>query len=130
MYRAVSLGSLLFDGDADPVEWVNEHDWQPVGQSRRRALAGNLHIVENPRGGRPITLYADPVYCWLSAAQVAALEAMASQVGASYTLILRPESGPDLSKSVMFDRSQKPLDLVPEDAWGDDYSGSIYLVEV
>ena len=129
-YFAISLDAILFDADADQLEWSNQAAWQAVGQSRRRALAGNLHILENPRGGRPITLTADPKYCFLSSALVAELEAAAALVGATHVLTLRPESGLDLVKTVMFDRGQGPFDLTPIDPFGDFYSGALYFIEV
>lgn len=130
MYRAISLDALLFDQPANPFEWINEHGWQAVGQTRRRALAGNLYVLENARRGRPIELYADPKYCWLPAATVAALEAMAALSGANPVLTLQQESETPIVKSVVFDRSQGPLAFEPVDDFGDYFSGTLYLIEV
>lgn len=130
MYRAISLDALLFDHPANPFEWVNEHGWQAVGQTRRYALGGNLYALESRRRGRPIELYADPQYCWIPAATVAALEAMATIPGANPILILQQESETPLVKSVIFDRAQGPFAFEPVDDFGDYFSGSLYLTEV
>lgn len=130
MYRALSLDSLLFDGTAEPFEWINRHAWQPVGQSRRHALAGNPYVLENRRGGRPIELFADPQYCWLPAATVAALEAMAAIPGANPALTLQQADETPLIKSVVFDRTAGPFAWAPVDPFGDYFSGTLYLIEV
>lgn len=132
LYRAVSLGAVDFSGHVweRQLSWQDPAGWQPVGQTRRRALAGNLHIIENERAGRPIVLLAEHPYCWLRYATVAALDALASVTGATLTLTLRPDDGgADLVKTVVFDRAQGPLKLAPRDPYGDRYTGSIYLIE-
>lgn len=132
LYRAVSLGTVDFSGHVweHQLSWQDPAAWQPVGQTKRRALAGNLHVTENSRSGRPIVLIAEHPYCWLRYATVAALETLASTPGAALTLTLRPDDGgADLVKTVAFDRAQGPLKLAPRDAHGDRYTGSIYLIE-
>ncbi len=56
----ISLGGVVFAerGEAQ-IDWVDQHLWQPVGQTIRYALAGNPVVQENPRSGRPIVLTAD-----------------------------------------------------------------------
>lgn len=130
MYRALSLDSLVFDGTADPFEWINEHVWQGVGQSRRHALAGNPYVLENRRSGRPIELYADPQYCWLPAATVTALEALAAIPGVNPALTLQQESETPIVKSVVFDREKGPFAFEPLDDFGDYFTGTLYLIEV
>lgn len=130
MYRALSLDAILFDGTADPLEWINEHGWQGVGQSRRYALAGNPYVLENRRSGRPIELYADPQYCWLPAATVTALEALAAVPGFNAYLTLQRESEAPVVKRVAFDRAKGPIDFKPVDPFADYFSGTLYLIEI
>ena len=47
------------DGNALPDNFYlqDEHEWEPVAQTRQRAIDGTLHIQESERiGGRPITI--------------------------------------------------------------------------
>lgn len=132
LYRAVSLGSVDFSAHIweHQIAWQSPSDWQPVGQTKRRALAGNLYLLENLRAGRPIVLTVEHPYCWLRQSTVTALASIASEPGAVLSLTLRPDDGgSDLVKSVAFDRSQGPIKLTPRDAYGDRYTGSIYLIE-
>ncbi len=132
LYRALSLGSVDFSGHIweRQLSWSDPAGWQPVGQTRRRALAGNLHVIENGRAGRPIVLLAEHPHCWLRYATVAALDALASAPGSALALTLQPDDGgANIVTTVIFDRAQGPLKLAPRDACGDRYTGSIYLLE-
>lgn len=130
MYRALSLDAILFDGTANPFEWINEHAWQPVGQSRRYALAGNPHVLENRRSGRPIELFADPKHCWLPAATVAAMKSAGAIPGFNAYLTLQQEFETPIVKHVMFDRAKGPFSFEPVDPFGDHFSGTLYLIEI
>lgn len=131
MYRTLSLGPIVFDPDPEsPLEWTNEHDWTPVGQTVRYALAGNVHVAETARRGRPVDLVANPRHCWLRRDTALALAALAETPGQTFALTLRRDDGPIIAKTVAFDRTRGPFEFAPVDPFGDYLSGSIYLLEV
>ncbi|HRD65722.1 MAG TPA: hypothetical protein PKY50_06155 [Candidatus Competibacter sp.] len=131
MYRALSLGSLTFDPNMEsPLEWIDEFARPGVGQTRRFALAGNLHVAENPRRGRPLSLLADPKYCWIKRETGLLLMAMAETAGQPLSLVLQRDDDPSIAKTVVFDRARGPFALEPVDPFGDYLSGTIYLIEV
>ncbi len=102
----ISLGSVLFSHRGeDQIDWIDRHQWQPIGQSLRYGLAGNPVIMENPRSGRPIVLSAELPWCWLESTTVEAT-------------------------TVRFNRSQGPLNLTPIDPRRQYYTGTIALIEV
>ena len=120
-----SLGSVQFTSrDESQIEWVDRLDWQPVGQSIRYALAGNPVVMENERGGRPITLEAELPWCWLSSATVDALVALAET---RQDLALVYDS---FTATVRFRRDAGPLRLSPIDPRRTHYTGSIFLIQV
>lgn len=122
----ISIGSVQFtDRIESQIDWVDRKAWQGVGQSIRRALAGNNVILENPRSGRPITLTAELPWCWLSAATVDALIVLANQANQSHAFVYN-----DYSASVRFVRQSGPLALTPVNPLKTYYVGSIYLIEV
>lgn len=119
------LGSVTFSSREEAqIEWVDELSWQPMGQTIRYALAGNPVVMENARSGRPITLTAELPWCWLEAATVQALHALAST---SQTLDFTFDS---FTTQVRFRRDQGPLQLSPLDPRKLYYTGSIFLIEV
>ena len=123
----ISLDSVVFSND--PIEsqiaWDDRYLWQPVGQSVRYALAGNPVVIENSRAGRPITLVAEVPWCWLRAATVEALHALASTPNQTMTLTWNTET-----YSVRFRRDAGPFDFTPVDGRRLYYTGSLYLIEV
>lgn len=123
----LSLDTIVFSND--PIEnqivWSDRYLWQPVGQSIRYVLAGNPVVIENNRSGRPITLVAEIPWCWLRAATVEALHALASTPNQTMTLTWGTESF-----SVRFRRDAGPFEFTPVDGLRLYYTGSIYLIEV
>lgn len=130
LYRVVSLGSVDFSSHVWERQawWRNPYDWQPVGQTRRLALAGNPYIVENSRGARPIELAIEHPYAWLRQSTVIALDTLVASSG-TLALVLLPDGGGSITKTVAFDRAKGPLKLAARDEYGDRYTGSIYLIE-
>jgi len=121
----ISLGSVLFSHRGeDQIDWIDRHQWQPIGQSLRYGLAGNPVIMENPRSGRPIVLSAELPWCWLESTTVEALNVLAAT---SQNLFLVYES---ITTTVRFNRSQGPLNLTPIDPRRQYYTGTIALIEV
>lgn len=121
---AVSLGGIPFDSPGeDQIEWSDRRTWQPVGQTIKYALAGNTVALENPRGGRKITLVAEVPWSWLYADTVEALDALAS-TGGSFAFVYG-----DYSSTVRFRRDQGPFALTPIDPRNQYYTGTIYLIE-
>lgn len=121
----ISLGGVVFAerGEAQ-IDWVDQHSWQPVGQTVRYALAGNPVVQENPRSGRPIVLTAELPWAWLTSATVEALNVLAAT---PQNLILVYNT---LTTTVRFNRSQGPLVFTPVTPLREYYTGSIYLIEV
>lgn len=120
----ISLGGIVFAerGEAQ-IDWIDRHQWQPIGQTVRYALAGNPVIQENPRSGRPIVLSAELPWAWLTAATVSALNELAA-TSQNMTLVYDT-----LTTTVRFNRSQGPLVLTPVDPRREYYTGSIFLLE-
>ena len=122
---AISLGTINFTSRGeDQLDWSDRLSWQPIGQTIRYALAGNPVVMENARSGRPITLVAELPWCWLSAATVNALVALAET---SQNLAFVYDS---FSCTVRFRRDSGPLQLVSVDPRRLYYTGSIYLIQV
>jgi hypothetical protein len=121
----ISIGSVVFSGRGeDQIEWPNRYTWQPVGQSNRFALGGNIYSVENPRAGRPIILTAELPWCWILQSTIQALDVLASTPGN------HPFVYGSYSSTVIFDRSQGPFQLTPINPLKTHFTGSIYLLEV
>lgn len=125
---ANALGPVtLPDGTTDEgvLIWVDQHDWTPVAQVRRRTLAGTLVVAETPlSGGRPITLEATPDSGWLTQATVDALEALA-RAGGIWTLTFD-----GYQANVTFRYQDGPLAFHPIAPKWDRYVGFIRLQEV
>lgn len=120
-----SLGPVLFDGPGeDQIDWIDRL-WLPVGQSVYYSLSADIHINENVRSGRPITLQAALPYCWLESATVTALETLAALAGQTHLLTLG-----SITKTVVFRRDLGSLDLTPVDPLRHYFTGKIYLLEV
>jgi hypothetical protein len=116
---------VLADRAEAQIDWVDRLRWQPIGQSIRYALQGNPVITENPRSGRPITLVAEPPWCWLLADTVNALVQLAAEMNYTFPFVWHTET-----YSVRFRRDAGPIDLTPIDPRKDYYSGSIHLIQV
>lgn len=122
---AISIGSVNLTATGETqLDWTDRYTWQPVGQTIRYGLAGNPVVIENTRGGRPITLTAELPWGWLTAATVAALDTLAS---ASQTMAFVYGS---YSANVRFRRDQGPLQLTPVNSLKTHYTGTISLIEV
>lgn len=122
---AVSIGSVSLTAIGETqIDWTDRHTWQPIGQTIRYGLAGNPVVIENPRGGRPITLVAELPWSWLTAATV---EALADLASTSQTMAFVYAG---FSTNVRFRRDQGPLDLVPVNSSKTHYTGSIFLISV
>ena len=122
----ISLDTITFsDRIESQIDWVNRWDWQPIGQSIRYALQGNPVIMENPRSGQPITLVAEPPWCWLKASTLLSLHQLASEINRSFQFVWN-----EYSCLVRFRRDQGPLVFVPVNSLKNEYSGSIYLISV
>lgn len=121
----ISLGSVVFNHSGEEqIDWIDRHQWQPIGQVIRYGLAGNPVVMENPRKGRPIVLSAELPWSWLESSTVEALHVLAAT---SQSLVLVYDS---ITTTVRFNRSQGPLMLTPIDPRRQYYTGTIYLIEV
>lgn len=86
----VTLGGIDLPDD---INWIDEFQFQPVGQSITRTIAGN-HVEFNQAlvQGRPITLEATDTEGWLTKSQVDSLQSLAGNPGATYTLDIGAKS--------------------------------------
>ncbi len=82
----VTLGGVDLPDD---IIWQDEFDFQPVGQSITRTIAGN-HVEFNQALvlAQPITLEASETQGWLTKTQVDAVQTLAATPGATYTLVI------------------------------------------
>jgi len=116
--------------------WEGELNWTPVQSETERTLGGRLVVWEDQvLGGRPVDLVAYENQGWLTREQVKALRQMASEPGATYTLLYGPD-GEEQSLIVRFRHEDPPVlemePLLPRSNAqdGDYYYGRIKLVEV
>ncbi|MBF0273589.1 MAG: hypothetical protein HQL98_16215 [Magnetococcales bacterium] len=94
------LGDLFLP---DSIQWKNQYEWAPVAQEMARTLGGQNVVWGSALvGGRPIDLEAADDVTWLTHAQVEAIQAMATQAGGVFDLVLD-----DATFHVMF-RHQDP----------------------
>lgn len=115
------LGNLILP---DSLQWRDRYRGAPVRQNRLDTLGGQTILLAAPMDGIPITLVADPEVTWLDLATVAAIAAMASQVGASFPLIWDT-----LHWTVAFRHHDPPaMDLAP--IWPNHprFAGTIKLI--
>lgn len=110
------------------LEWVDRDDWSPVAQDAQPTLGGGLVVFsQRLTAGRPITLEARDRVCWLSRAEVEALEAMAAVAGAVYGL----EWDADPLRQVVFRHHGAPaIEFEPLFPHGDLFVGRVALTEV
>ena len=116
----------------DNMTWQDKHQWLPVAQTVRRTVAGNVvTFAQGLTRGRPITLVANQSQGWLTLDQVTALQALASTVGATYSLMIEADVF-----IVQFRHEDFPAievePLIPRlnEASTDFYSGTIKLLTV
>lgn len=122
---AISIGTVTFNGlGENQITWSNRYTWQPVGQSTRYAIAGNIHRIENQRAGRPIILTAELPWCWLTSTTVQALDLLASSSG-SFIFVFG-----SYTSNVIFDRANGPFQFTPVDPIETYFTGTISLLEV
>ena len=118
------LGSLTLPGS---LQWTDRDAWSPVIQSTATTLGGGTVIFSQPQtAGQPITLEAEEQVTWLDQATVDALKDMASQAGATFTLIWEAELF-----LVMF-RHHDPPAITFRPLWPhhDLFTGKIKLIKV
>jgi len=102
---AAILDSIILPSE---LNWVDEHDWQPVQQNFTRSLGGRLFVQKRTViKGRPITLasFTDPE--WIDRAKLDKLISLAEK-GQVMTLVLNA-----FSYQVMFDYSASPIEASP-----------------
>jgi len=102
---AATLDSITLPSE---LNWVDEHDWQPVQQNFTRSLGGRLFVQKRSViKGRPITLasYTEPE--WIDKATLDQLMSLA-ELGQVMTLLLN-----SVSYQVMFDYSANPIEASP-----------------
>lgn len=91
----------------DELVWLDEFAWNPVQQSKKRAIGGTLIIQEKKYSdGRPITLVGDDKV-WESRAVIKALHTASMLENQTFTLTLFDGS----TKTVMFDKENNPVDV-------------------
>lgn len=91
----------------DELVWIDEFAWNPVQQSKKRAIGGALIIQEKKYSdGRPITLVGDETV-WESRAVIQALHTASMMEDQTFTLTLFDNS----TKTVMFDKENNPVDV-------------------
>ena len=96
--------SIIF---TDELVWLDEFAWNPVQQSKKRAIGGTLIIQEKKYSdGRPITLVGDDKV-WESRAVIQALHTASMLENQTFTLTLFDGS----TKTVMFDKENNPVDV-------------------
>lgn len=126
-----SLGSVTFSDVVEKELYIEEeYTWLPVGQTVRRALQGNVVVLENDRAGKPLSLIAKEDGAWLTKATVRALAALASVPNTTYILYLKNDDGDDEYRNVAFRRDSTPLDLTPLDTVQRYFVGRIQLIQV
>ena len=120
----LSINGYALNRIEQQLQWSDEL-WTPVGQQRRYALSGAVHVTENQRLGRPLTLSAELPWSAVSGALVARLVEWASTPGLRFNVIFDDAR----TFAVLFRRDGAALDLTPFDPRKEWYTGSINLVE-
>ena len=107
--------------------WSNEFEYEPVAQEQARSVTGALIAWERAQPmGAPVTL-SD---CWMTRADLQALQAKRQTAATSMTLTLDDAR----QFTVLFDRSQKSIDATPVDgpftvpASTDRYNVTLHLL--
>ena len=118
------IGDLILP---DSIQWTDRWDWSPVAMETARTLGGTPVIWSQPLfGGQPVTLEAQEDVTWLDLVTVEAIQTMAAQAGASFTLIWDDEE-----HAVMF-RHDDPPALSFQPLWPHHhlFTGTIKLITV
>ncbi len=80
----ITLDAIELPGD---LEWTDEHAWSPVRQNIEFSLTGAMIVEESSQqAGRPITLEGGSGSCWITKAQVEAIQAKVDQAGLEMVL--------------------------------------------
>jgi len=81
----ISLGGTVL---SPHMLWSDEYDHSPVAQSKKMTIGGSM-VLYNTQviAGQNITLQALSDRGWLTKAMIDSVKAMASVVGATYTLV-------------------------------------------
>lgn len=118
------LGDLVLP---ESLQWKNQFSWAPVVQETARTLGGsNVVWASALSGGRPIDLEAAEDVTWLSLEVVRAIQAMAAQAGAVFTLVWDEDA-----YAVMFRHQDAPaVSLNPIYPHSQLFAGTIKLIEV
>ena len=118
------LGTLTLP---DSLQWSDRDSFSPVIQATATTLGGGTAVFSQTRiDGRPVTLEAEDGITWLDQDTVEAIQAMAAQAGASFTLTWESESF-----TVMFRHHDPPaVDLNPIWPSYDLFTGTIKLMEI
>lgn len=116
----IVIGGLTLTGKC---YWVNQYQWQSVGQSKVYGLQGDHFVIEGARAGRPIVI-ATIDGCALPDADLQTLTALASTPGATHTLSI--DGAP---YTVRFDRETGPIVAERQHAIVPRFSVTIYLIE-
>ena len=118
------LGDLVLP---DALQWTDRDSFSPVIQATATTLGGGMAVFSQTRiDGRPVTLEAADGITWLDQATVDAIQAMAAQPGATFTLTWESESF-----TVLFRHHDPPaVDLNPIWPNYDLFTGTIKLMEI
>ena len=118
------LGTLILP---DEAQWADQNEWSPVDQATVQTLGGKIIVFSQTLlNGRPITIEIQDGITWLDQESVDAVQAMALQAGATFSLIWDDETF-----TVMF-RHHDPPAVSFKTIWPnyDLFIGSIKLIQV
>lgn len=108
MAVTLSLGALVLTLPEDLV-WTDEFEWQAVQETHTRSAAGALLVDRGLKlAGRPMTLAGGPEHAWISRSDAETLFGWSLMPGVDLELVFR-----SVAFDVMFDQTQRPLELVP-----------------
>ena len=118
-----SLGGVVLP---DETQWIDQHEWSPVAQEVATTLGGNtVFFSQGLTGGQPITLEIEDGITWLAQETVKAIQDMADQPGASFSLIWN-----DDVFSVRFRHHNRPaVSFQPLWPNHDLFTGTIKLIQ-
>ena len=119
-----ALGGIVLP---DETQWSDQHEWSPVAQEVATTLGGNtVFFAQGLTGGQPITLEIEDGITWVDRETVDAIQAMADQPGATFTLVWEVQA-----MTVQFRHHNKPaLSLQPLWPNHDLFTGTIKLIRV
>lgn len=101
---------MILDGiDLGDLDWVDEFEWDAIGQETQRSVGGQLLVQAAVKHhGRPVTLASNGGE-WTPLSVVRSLELLRDTLGKVMQLTL-----PDGREfSVIFNRENAPLEAVP-----------------